>query len=67
MCDIETVDLHKHLGVIYDTKMSFNIHCNDIFKKAYRKFCFKKYLQNCKWHDILKNSQDIHTSHYRVL
>lgn len=41
---IETVVYHKHLGLTYETKMTFNIHCNDIFKKAFSKFNFLKFV-----------------------
>ena len=43
---IEKTDSHKHLGVTYDSKMSFNGHTSDIIKKSFSKFNFLK--QVCK-------------------
>ena len=43
---IETVNSHKHLGVTYDNKMSFNFHCNDIINKAYSKYNVMKHICN---------------------
>ena len=41
---IETIDSHKHLGVIYDSKMKFNLHCNEIYQKCFSKFNFLKFV-----------------------
>jgi hypothetical protein len=37
---IAKVSSHKHLGVIYDDKLSFNKHCDSIVSKAIQKFGF---------------------------
>ena len=39
---IETVDSHKHLGLTYDTKLIFDIHCNEIVSKCLHKFDYLK-------------------------
>ena len=41
---IETVTKHKHLGILYDNKLSFNDHCNDILHKSFSKFKFLKFI-----------------------
>ena len=43
---IERVETHKHLGIIYDQKMSFNFHCEDVVSKAPHKFNYLKII--CK-------------------
>ena len=35
---IEIVSSHKHLGLTYESKMSFNIHCSEIISKSLSKF-----------------------------
>ena len=35
---IENTSIHKHLGVTYDMKMTFNDHCSDIITKSMRKY-----------------------------
>ncbi len=35
--EIETVDRHKHLGVIIDNKLSFNEHIESLVNKALEK------------------------------
>ena len=37
---IETVSQHKHLGVIYDNKLTFNKHCDSIIAKALKNLDF---------------------------
>ena len=38
--NIEQVDCHKHLGVYYDRKMSFNTHTSEIIKSSFKTFNF---------------------------
>lgn len=40
---IEKVDSHKHLGVIYDSKLRFNLHCSEIYRKCFSKYNFLRY------------------------
>ena len=42
--EIETVENHKHLGVILDNKLNFNKHIDYIVIKAYKKFAMLKRL-----------------------
>ncbi len=46
---INTVQEHKHLGLIFDSKLNFNQHCDMIVNKARKKFGFLKSL--CKYVD----------------
>ncbi len=39
-CPINTVQEHKHLGLIFDSKLNFNKHCDMIVNKATKKFGF---------------------------
>ena len=43
---IERVKTHKHLGITYDQKMSFNTHCEEVVSKALHKFNYLKII--CK-------------------
>ena len=43
-CYISNVEYHKHLGVSYDKRMIFNIHCSDIITKSYSKFNLLKHI-----------------------
>ena len=43
-CYISSVEYHKHLGVSYDKRMIFNIHCSDIITKSYSKFNLLKHI-----------------------
>ena len=43
---IKSVDFHKHIGVFYDRKMSFNIHIDNIAEKSLKKFYLLKHI--CK-------------------
>ena len=40
--NIEMVNNHKHLGVVYDCKLSLNFHVDMITEKANQKFNFLK-------------------------
>jgi len=42
--EIETVDRHKHLGVIIDNKLSFNEHIESLVNKALQKLSMLKRL-----------------------
>ena len=39
---IEQIDFHKHLGIIYDKKLTFNMHVDQIITKAFNKFYILK-------------------------
>ena len=39
---IESVECHKHLGVYYDRKMTFNRHSSEIIQNSYKKYNFLK-------------------------
>ena len=43
---MERVETHKHLGITYDQKMSFNSHCEEVVSKALHKFNYLKII--CK-------------------
>ena len=43
---IKSVQIHKHIGVIYDYKMAFNSHIDNIVIKALKKFSLLKYICN---------------------
>ena len=44
--NVNIVENHKHIGIIYDIKMSFNLHIDMIIEKALKKFSILKII--CK-------------------
>ena len=44
--NVELVNNHKHVGIIYDNKMSFNLHIDMIIAKALKKFYTLKTICN---------------------
>ena len=54
-CDITSVKLHKHLGVIFDNKLNFDDHTNYLVKKASKKLYYLKLsLRLVSWQVFLK-------------
>lgn len=43
---IKTIVNHKHIGIIYDTKMLFNSHIDMIIEKALKKYSILKFICN---------------------
>jgi len=53
--NVKNVESHKHLGVVYDTRMLFNEHCDYVVLKAMKKFYTLKLIcKRCDGDTFLK-------------